>query len=72
MAYHIYKVHLLDGNIIEFAEDYYLPPRKGIVEIYRNAEENAVITFGDAINGYCYVPKNNILYITTCGVKVVD
>lgn len=72
MAYQIYKVHLVDGSIIEVAENYYVLPRKGLIANYKNAEEHQVITIGDAILGACYIPKSNILYISAGEVKVVD
>lgn len=72
MAYQIYKIHLVDGSIIEVAENYYTLPRKGLIAIYQNADDNEVIAVGDAVLGACYIPKNNILYISAEEVKVVD
>ena len=72
MAYQIYKIHLVDGTVIEIAEEYYLPEGKGFIDHYQKANDDELFTFGDRMLGFSYVPKKNIVFISTGEVKVVD
>lgn len=69
MYYQIYLLHLLDGSVIEVAEDYELPMEKGLIEKYRKAAPDELFTIGDALTGFSYVPKSSIVYIATGDVK---
>lgn len=62
-----YNVHLITGEVLSVAEDYYLPFEKGTISAYEKAKKNQVICFGDGI----YVIKSNILYIQAAGVRKV-
>lgn len=70
MSYQMYLIHLLDGSIIKIAEDYDLPMKKGLIGKYQNADPNEILVFGNAIDGFTYVPKSSILYISTGDVEV--
>lgn len=69
MYYQIYLLHLLDGGIIETTEDYELPMKKGLIEKYRKAAPDELLTIGDALSGFSYVPKSSIVYISTGDVR---
>lgn len=69
MYYQVYLLHLLDGSVIEAAEDYELPMEKGLIAKYRKAAPDELFTIGDALIGFSYVPKSSIVYIATGDVK---
>ncbi len=64
-----YAVYLLDGTIIEYAEDYHTP---GLIAYMDNCDEDELITFGDCFSGYFHVPRRSILFVRTTFVKAVD
>lgn len=72
MSFQEYIIHLNNGMVISMDENFDLPFSKGIVERYRKAKDNDYITLGDCINGFIYVLKKNIAYISTGDVKVVN
>ena len=72
MAYQMYRIHLIDGSVIEIAEEYYVPEGKGFINHYLKAKDEELFAFGDKIAGFSYVPKKNIVFISTGDVKVVD
>ena len=67
--YQIYRIHLLNGEVIEASEAYDLPAEKGLVEKFGKADDNEIFEIGDAISGFAYVPKRSILFIETGDVK---
>lgn len=69
MYYQIYLLHLLDGTVIDVAEDYELPEEKGLIGRYRKADPKEIFVIGDRMVGFAYVPKSSILYISTGQVK---
>ena len=65
MSMQIYLIHLMDGTVIQIAEDYGLPAEKGLLGKYKKAEPDELMVFGDSGMGFVYIPKNSIVYIST-------
>lgn len=65
----MYHLHLIGGEVIPVAEAYGLKGKKTIPSIYQNADDEDILCITDMILGSCYVPKKNIVYITTGNVK---
>ena len=57
MSYHVYVLQLIDGTTVQMAEDYDLPVEKGIVGQFSKAAQDDVLTVGDPILGFTYIPK---------------
>ncbi len=72
MYYQIYRIHLLNGDVIEIAEDYDLPVKKGLAGDFERMEEGDILTVEDALMGCTYIPRRSILYISTGGVRKGD
>ena len=70
MRYQTYVLHLIDGTAIPMVEDYDLPVEKGIVGQFSKAAQDDVLTVGDPILGFTYIPKRNIVYMKTGDVIV--
>lgn len=70
MTIQTYYIQLTDGRTVKMAENYYLPTNQRLVNRYRNADADDILTIGDQTNGFTYVPKRNILYIYTGDVVV--
>lgn len=60
-----YLIHLLDGSIARFYEEYDLPNNQSIVTRVRKAAPTDVFTVGNAFDGYKYIPRSSILYLET-------
>lgn len=71
MAYQLYNIHLLNGDVIETAEDYDLPASKGLIGTFERMKETDYLTVNDILLGSAYIPKRSILYISTGDVKEV-
>ena len=67
--YQIYRIHLLNGEVIEASEEYDLPVEKGLVGKFQKADDNKIFEIGDAVSGVFYIPKRSILFIATGEVK---
>ena len=63
--YQIYRIHLLNGEVIEASEEYDLPAEKGLVGKFQKADDNKIFEIGDAVSGVIYIPKRSILFIAT-------
>ena len=63
MYENFYRIHLVNGQIIEYGEDYGLGDRESITARFRRARERDCIYAGDCIKGYLYIPKRSVLYI---------
>lgn len=72
MSFQIYLLHLLDGSVIDVAEEYDLPAEKGLIEKFYKADPNEILVIGDRFVGFAYVPKSSIVYISTGDVKVSE
>lgn len=72
MYYQIYRIHLLNGDVIEIAENYDLPVKKGLVGDFERMEEGDILTVEDWFTGSFYVPRRSILYISTGDVREGD
>ena len=72
MYYQIYRIHLLNGDVIEIAENYDLPVKKGLVGDFERMEEGDILSVEDALMGCAYIPRRSILYISTGGVRKGD
>lgn len=71
MFYQLYHIHLLNGDVIQTAEDYDLPASKGLVGTFERMKETDYLTVKDILLGSAYIPKRSILYITTGDVEEV-
>lgn len=72
MAYQIYNIHLCNGEVIRILEDYDLPVEEGLIGEFEKAPDDKLMVFGDMTGEIHYVPKKNIVSISTSDVKVVD
>lgn len=66
-----YHLHLVDGTVIEATEEYYKPVHQSLIAKYDACGPDNLITVGDRLLGFSYIPKKNILYINTAGVRKV-
>ena len=56
--YQIYRIHLLNGEVIEASEEYDLPVEKGLVGKFQKADDNKIFERGDDVSGlYCLQQK---------------
>jgi len=62
-VFQTYKIHLINGEVLEFWEDYDIPAEKGICGKFEKSDEKDVLCFGNSAVDY-YVPKRSILFIT--------
>ena len=65
MFYQLYNIHLLNGEVVQSAEDYDLPAEKGLVGIFERMKETDILTVNDLLLGSAYSPKRSIVYIAT-------
>ena len=65
MFYQLYNIHLLNGEVIQSAEDYDLPAEKGLVGMFERMKETDILTVNDLLLGSAYIPKRSIVYIAT-------
>ena len=72
MVYQMYVIHLLNGEKIRILEDYDLPVEEGLIGEFEKAPDDKLMVFGDMAGEINYVPKKNIVSISTSDVKVVD
>lgn len=61
----IYNLHLIGGDVIPAAEAYDLKGRKTMVSMFQHLDDEDILCISDILLGSCYVPKKNIVYITT-------
>ena len=67
-----YPLHLVDGTVTEASEEYYKPVHQSLIAKFDAASPDSLITVGDRLMGFTYIPKRNILYINTAGVRKVS
>ena len=67
-----YHLHLVDGTVVEASEEYYKPVHQSLIAKFDAASPDSLITVGDRLMGFTYIPKRNILYINTAGVRKVS
>ena len=72
MAYQIYLLHLLDGTVVKAYEEYGTPTEDGFIGDFICAGPDRVFEVGNPDEGFIYVPKRNILYVSTGEVKKDD
>lgn len=65
MFYQLYNIHLLNGEVIQSAEDYDLPAEKGLVGMFERMKETDILTVNDLLLGSAYIPKRSIVFIAT-------
>lgn len=58
-----YFIHLIGGERICIYEEIHLPQHKRLVSRFAAAKDDETLTLGDAVMGFYYVPKRNVLYI---------
>lgn len=68
-AYQVYHIHLLNEEVIDAVEAFEFPTEKSLIGKIKKLSDSEVITIGDAISGFIYIPKRSILFITTGDVK---
>ena len=51
MFYQLYNIHLLNGEVVQSAEDYDLPAEKGLVGIFERMKETDILTVNDLLLG---------------------
>lgn len=71
MTYQIYLLHLTNGDVVECLEEYDLPAEKSLVGRIKKSADHEWFTVGDEINGFQYIPKGSILYISTGDVREI-
>ena len=49
MFYQLYNIHLLNGEVIQSAEDYDLPAEKGLVGMFERMKETDILTVNDLL-----------------------
>lgn len=59
-----YHLHMKSGAVLDYFEPYDWPAGKGLIA-WLEERKPIVLHIGDAINGYIYVPMENIEYIST-------
>lgn len=72
MVYQMYVIHLLNGEQFRILEDYDLPAEKGLIGGFEKTPDGKLMVFEDIAGEIHYVPKKNIVSISTSDVKVVD
>ena len=65
MFYQLYNIHLLNGEVVQSAEDYDLPAEKGLVGIFERMKETDILTVNDLLLGSAYIPKCSICLLYT-------
>ena len=63
-----YNIHLINGDVIPYMEDYELEGEGTIIHWFEHAKDNDICTIRDIILGSAYIPKKSIAYIATAGV----
>ncbi len=62
-----FELHLKNGEVIEYYEDYDLPAEKGLLGDFKNGKKKFLV-FGDMIVDYT-IPFDQISYIVMYGVQ---
>ena len=66
----IYNLYLTNGDVIPATEDYELEGKKTIVSLFQRADDDDIFVITDLLLGSCYIPKKNIVCISTGDVRV--
>lgn len=62
----MYEIHLKNTKeVIYVGENYDLPWEHGLIKTFMTAAEDAILTVGNAMSSFYYIPKRNINYIAT-------
>ncbi len=61
----VYDVHLVDGSVLHEFEPFDYVGARSIESRYKKANDNEIITIGNAWDGTAFVAKRNILFICT-------
>ena len=62
-----FELHMKNGEVIEYFEDYDLPAEKGLLGDFKNGKKK-FLQFGDMIVDYT-IPFDQISYIVMFGVQ---
>lgn len=65
--YQFYDIHMKNGKVLSYAEDYDLPVEKGIVEDFKKGNKK-FLEYGDLLHGYT-IPFDQISFIVETDVK---
>ena len=68
MRHQKYCIHLMDGTIITVEEMQNHPANEGIMSRLSNVGEDEVVTIGDEVNGFFYVKRKDISYVSAPGI----
>lgn len=67
--YQKYKIHLVNGEVLEHWEEFYLPDdAMDLTEWFESADDDEILTIGESLFGYKYIPRRSIVYIAQNGV----
>ena len=67
-----YWLHLINGSDVSVCEEYELSNSESIVSRFEKAAPSEMFVVGDALSGYCYIPRSSIIYISTGDVRVIE
>jgi len=65
-----YIIHLINGDTISIWENMDIPFEESIICDFADDKSAEFFEFGDEEAGFFYVPKKNIVYISTGKVKL--
>lgn len=70
--YQKYKIHLINGEVMDHMEEYYMPEDEmDLIEWFESAGDDEILAIGDRLLGYTYIPRRSIAYIAQDGVATI-
>lgn len=64
MYFQEYRIHLINGQVIQAAEEVSIPSHQRLATRFRTSKPDEILTVGDDDTGMAYIPVRNILYIS--------
>lgn len=64
MYFQEYRIHLVNGQVIQAAEEVSIPSYQRLTARFKASKPDDVLTVGDDDTGKAYIPVRNILYIS--------
>ena len=68
----IYLIHLLNGDIVQYREEFDVPYAKGIISKFKSMKDSEYLEFGHGLKGMFCIPVKNVLFISTGDVVEVN
>ena len=65
--YQFYDIHMKNGKVLSYAEDYEIPAGKGIIGDFKRGTKK-FLEYGDLFHGYT-IPFDQISFIVATDVK---